>query len=292
MKKLFYFFAIAALALGMASCEGNDPTQTVPGALKGKFSVAANKQVYFSQGNLQYRASTDVWRFAENQWDVVGNNTLGTVYEGLTKSCNTKIASNYDGWIDLFGWGTAKEPTKTSEYTSDYPEYFEWGNKPIANGGNKANEWRTLTSDEWKYLFYGRTDAAHLFGMGSVNGVNGTILLPDNWSGDKFTDTDNGLVDRGTYYENSNSTNFSFHTFTAEQWKTMEEAGAVFLPAAGYRYGTDVSLVGSYGYYWSSTPYQEDNVAIMYFNSRSLIPQNDSSKRYFGLPVRLVQDVK
>lgn len=37
------------------------------GALSGLFSVSADKQVYFSKGDLQYQASTDTWRFAENQ---------------------------------------------------------------------------------------------------------------------------------------------------------------------------------------------------------------------------------
>ena len=37
------------------------------GAINGVFSVASNKKVYFSQGNLQYQASTRTWRFAEHQ---------------------------------------------------------------------------------------------------------------------------------------------------------------------------------------------------------------------------------
>ena len=37
------------------------------GALKGVFSVSSTKKVYFSQGNLQYRASTNTWRFADKQ---------------------------------------------------------------------------------------------------------------------------------------------------------------------------------------------------------------------------------
>ena len=43
------------------------------GMLNGMFSVSNNTKVYFSQGNLQYQASTDTWRFATNQWDYVVN---------------------------------------------------------------------------------------------------------------------------------------------------------------------------------------------------------------------------
>ena len=148
--------------------------------------------------------------------------------------------------------------------------------------------WYTLSMDEWEYLFCGRTDAAHLFGMGSVNGINGTILLPDNWTGDKFTDTENGLADRGTSYENIYGTNFSFHTYTAEQWETMEANGAVFLPAAGRCYRMDVSNVGSYGSYWSATPSDEIDAWYMYFNLGILDPHGNNYREY-GRSVRLVR---
>ena len=40
---------------------------------------------------------------------------------------------------------------------------------------------------------------------------------------------------------------------------TGPNGNSIFLPAAGYRYGSSSSLVGSYGYYWSSTPYGDDD---------------------------------
>lgn len=52
--------------------EGIDLNLHFTGAISGLFSVGATQQVWFSQGNLQYRASTNTWRFAENQWDYVG----------------------------------------------------------------------------------------------------------------------------------------------------------------------------------------------------------------------------
>ena len=45
----------------------------------------------------------------------------------------------------------------------------------------------------------------------------------------------------------------SFEEITNDDWSTLELEGAVFLPAAGSRYENSVNLVGSYGYYWSST---------------------------------------
>ena len=55
----------------------------IEGALNGRFTINANgDQVIFSQGNLQYQASTQTWRFAEHQYDFVGDSEEGNVYEG------------------------------------------------------------------------------------------------------------------------------------------------------------------------------------------------------------------
>ena len=43
------------------------------GMLPGAFSVAAYTKVHFSKGNLQYQASTQKWRFADNQYDLIGS---------------------------------------------------------------------------------------------------------------------------------------------------------------------------------------------------------------------------
>lgn len=249
------------------------------GILSGAFSVAADKQVHFSQGNLQYQASTGTWRFTENQYDMIGSD-------------NANISASYSGWIDLFGWGTGNNPTNSSEDYNDYSTFVDWGVNAISNGGNQANLWRTLSKDEWVYLFYTRVNAASLFGLGSVNGVNGTIVLPDNWStpqGISFTpSTTQGLADQGLYYYNSNGGNFSHNTYTVEQWSIMESAGAVFLPAAGYRSGADVYDVGSGGYYWSSSPSSERRAYYLPFDSLYLLPQS-YRYRYGGHSVRLVR---
>ena len=256
------------------------------GALIGVFSVSPTKKVRFSKGNLQYQASTDTWQFAESQYEYIGTN-------------NANISPTYSGWIDLFGFGTGNNPTNTSTDNNDYSTFVDWGVNAISNGGNKANVWRTLTNDEWGYLFCTRTNAASLFGLGSVNNVNGTIILPDNWStpqGISFIPSSSkGLADQDGYYVNSNRDNFSHNTYTAEQWLIMESAGAVFLPAAGARYGkygsTYVFDFESNGSYRSSTPYDAENAYYLIFSSFDLYPQFYIN-RCDGHSVRLVQEVK
>ena len=258
------------------------PVDIPEGALYGAFSVAADKKVLFANGNLQYQASTNTWRFAEKQYNMVGND-------------NQYISSTYTGWIDLFGWGTGNNPSISTEVNTDYSTFVDWGVNAISNGGNEANMWRTLTKDEWQYMLYTRTNAASLFGLGSVNGVNGAIILPDNWSipqGASFTPSSTrGLVDEGGYSHNPSYDNFSHNTYTAEQWYVMESAGAVFLPAAGTRNGTQVNIVGELGHFWSSTYINADYAYGLNFDSYDFNPQNGNNRNY-GRSVRLVQDVK
>ena len=268
------------------------------GAIIAAFSVSDSTKVYFSQGNLQYQASSGTWRFAEHQWDFVDDSINGNVYENGVKSDNAKISSSYDGWIDLFGWGTSsyngKNPYMTSTGYSDYGDgtndiagtNYDWGvyNK-ISNGGNQAGQWRTLTNDEWYYVINTRANASSKKGVASVNGVNGLILLPDEWTlpeGIVFT---SGVADDygSEYYATVNS-------YTASEWAKMEANGAVFLPAAGYRYVADVLYVDSNGYYWSSSADGDDYALYLYFGSSYVYTL--SYGRGNGLSVRLVQDVK
>ena len=152
------------------------------GCLNGSFSVAKGKYVRFSMGNLQYTQSTQTWSFAAQQYEFIGTdnveggNVTYDVYYGYSKS-GTALADK----IDLFGWSGSTGAAwgiSTSENDKDYSDDFkDWGQNVISNGGNKANQWRTLTYEEWNYLITDRANASSLQGVASVNGVNGLILL-------------------------------------------------------------------------------------------------------------------
>ncbi len=248
------------------------------------FSVSETKKVYFSQGNLQYQASTGTWRFAENQYDIIGRD-------------NANISSSYSGWIDLFGWGTSGYNDKFPYMTSTGTDYgdgsndiagtnYDWGvNNAISNGGNQAGLWRTLTRTEWKYLIQTRTNASSKYGVAKVNNVNGLVLLPDDWklpNGVTFTS--------GTANNSGNAYYETVNKYSATEWAKMEANGAVFLPAAGRRGGTDVYDVGSFGFYWSSSAYGIDRAYCPYFG-RSYV-DTDYGSRDNGRSVRLVQDAE
>ncbi len=267
---------MAAVMIMTVGCQKEENTPIIPdspivpdGALPGLFSVSATKQVYFSQGNLQYQASTKTWRFAEHQYDYVGSD-------------NRSISSTYSGWIDLFGWGTGSNPTLSSTSFEDYGTFVDWGCNPISNGGNTNNLWRTLTKTEWDYLFNSRTDASSKCGTGNINGVGGLIILPDRWTLPSECSFASGFA---TINPNTHP-DWTHISYTLAQWAQMEAAGAVFLPAAGYRNGTRVNNAG-FGHYWSSTPLT-DVAYLMLFSSYDL--RTKFYHRNYGFSVRLVQD--
>ncbi len=240
--------------------------EVLPQAIEGRFSVSTDQQVMFSHGNLQYNAHTRTWRFAINQYDYIGET-------------NSNISSSYDGWIDLFGWGTGNNPTNFSVNNSDYPEFVDWGVNSISNGGGVPNRWRTLTREEWDYVINRRTTSSNIrFVMARVNNVNGIILLPDDWNSNYYT-----LNNTNDYESAYNDNVISYSTWIV----SFEANGAVFLPAAGKRNGTSVSGINVSGNYWSAYSSNDNYAYLMYF-----ISGNGISVGWFyrcqGYSVRLV----
>ena len=283
-----YTFTVSSNRALVANFTYNGGGNTPTGAINGLFSVSATQQVYFSQGNLQYQASSNNWRFATNQYDYVG-------------SANSNISQTYNGWIDLFGWGTSGynhgavcyQPWSTSQAETDYYAYgsstcnlydqtgqADWGYNAISNGGNLTNQWRTLTTNEWQYVFNTRSTSSGLrYAKAKVNNVNGVILLPDNWSSSTYSLSNT----------NQGGASYSSNTISTSQWSVLENAGAVFLPAAGYRDGSSVFNVGSCGYYWSSSSGSAWAALSVSFFDISLYLDGGGS-RYHGQTVRLVHN--
>ncbi len=177
-------------------------------------------------------------------------------------------AHQYD-YGGYFGWGTGSNPTLTSTDYADYPSFDDWGSH--IDGG-----WRTLTWDEWHYVIWFRAGAAAKCGAATVCGVHGMVLLPDNFSGGTFQSGFNG---------------WGRNVYGASSWSEMEAAGAVFLPAAGRRFGTEMNLVGASGNYWSSTPYNEFYAYVVTLNGYDVGDCIDNYYRSYGYSVRLVQDI-
>lgn len=254
------------------------------GAISGKFTIdSSGKQVYFSKGNLQYQASTDTWRFAEHQWDYVGDAAGNT-----TDASDRETQSD---WIDLFGYGTGHDPTLSSDEEREYLSYQVLWEENSDLQSRLGTGWKTPSRAEWEYVIKTRTTGGTVFGTAparyteaTINtdgtGVNGIILFPDGVDIAASEVTTAGTV---------NSTSEWGTKCTAAQWAALEAKGCVFLPAAGFRDETYVKYDGSDGYYWSSTG--GNYGYYLYFSSRSMLPSEENDLHY-GHSVRLVYDVK
>ena len=297
------------------------------GSLVGKFSVSSSKQVSFSKGNLQYQASTNTWRFAENQTDYIGE-------------ANSNISATYDGWIDLFGWGTSGYNNTANDPLA--MNYQPWATSTmdlnkIKTDSTQNCEMQPITGEcGWDYTYLDASKNTYGYGPSynmsdrnltgsSANydwGVYNAISNGGNKAGLWRTLTSgewNYLFNSRTnaQYLWSQATvngvygviilpdnfsrpasiswtpkanSWSTNTYTSEQWSTLQAIGAVFLPAAGYRIGQDVIDVQSCGNYWSSTASSSDGAYHLDFNGSYLGPQSDYG-RCGGFSVRLVQDL-
>lgn len=265
-------------------------------SLKAVFEVAPAteysdaKKVVFSKGNLKFHnynsricadglSHNGFFEFATEQYNKLN-------YESLNGN---------SGVTELFNYGTSGyEYTPTEHrYYVNYSligdkAFSDWGIfNPISNGGNLPGLWRTLTSDEWDYLFTHCKEKGHLgkgrvtksnkyYSYGELGYVNGVILLPDDW-----------ILPEGLSFSFNSTPSFSDNVYSIEDWEKMEAAGAVFLPTSPYREGDNVNYIGNeIGYYWTSIC--NDKFRVLSLGNLSTVDDNLDDN---GYSVRLVHDL-
>jgi len=290
--------------------------------LKGKFTITLSgvtKVISFSKGNLQYNHSDDEFRFANNQYDYIGDAVSGNVYDSNVKSDNTKIGdTTYEGWIDLFGWGTGYNPFEKSNDFTEYKYFNEWGYNKISG---EYKNWNTLTYEEWYYLLFTRNPRP-TYGTISVdnnplNDVRGYFLIPDNWVQPQGVSIDTTLYNKdmtGHIWDVITYSEWKVNHYNLTEWQKLENSGVVFLPISGYRKPLKVSYVVSEsidkngnpdymlptwcgtnefrGQYWSSSESfnSKESVASYVLFSPDKIKMCDYA-RFEGYAVRLVRDI-
>lgn len=256
-------------------------------SLSGEFSISSGSTVRFSPGNLKaYNATANSssgweWSFHGNQWGKVGNATANTKINGV-------MTVSQAGYVDLFGWVGSAADDSYDCYginNSTTPGHYNSG---AASGALKhdwgtliGTGWRTMIASEWAYLLNTRTTTSGIrYAKAVVGGVNGLIILPDDWSTSYYTLTST----------NTANVNYTTNTISLADWNnSLESHGAVFLPSAGFRNGVTVTNDGQQGHYWSSTS-QQNTAKCTSFSTNYLNTGNDASfNRYMGLSVRLVQ---
>ena len=300
-----YFTLADGTVIKIAKGNGDNAeeiVQIIDGAIMAKFSVSETKKVYFSMGNLQYSpigthecadgtTQPGTWRFAEKQWEE------GTMlYWGNTGYNDTIKHVNSNDWdaeermaIKYF---TKYETIAQSDISNTYND---WGvYNAIENGGNTPNKFRTLTRDEWIYLWEQRPHADKLRGTTKVDGIDCTYLLPDNWENldanipsevysrkqifDVFPSV-NTLLDKGVVFfrKNPEKTNLADNSGEGYWSSTYTDKYVYVNGSYKHEYYYAYAILGN-----------KPNKQITYFEVTSGV-----SEPYVAcLPVRLVKDVE
>ena len=240
---------------------GNDQlSNDQTGALSGLFTVNSNgKKVMFSKSNLFQNRNTNQYRFADEQYN-----------NGLT------IGDHQHRSVFVFG-----DACSTS-YN-------------IANGAGSS--WYCLSEAEWKYLTWGleHRDVTYRYLFAKVTRDNssargGLIIFPDQfvWP----LDESKLPADKINKLPTSSTGDWNGITFSYNDWKTLENAGFVFLPVTGginshYAYQYEDRYVGSQntntGQYWTTTDYD-----YLYFEPRTKTFHSSSESGMRA--IRLVKD--
>ena len=182
-------------------------------------------------------------------------------------------------WVDLglsVKWATCNVGANAPE---EYGDYFAWGEI------SPKEEYTTQTYQYWTdYNGDGSLDSGEFANLGDISGNPQYDAATANWGGDWRMPT------KAEQQELLNNCTWEWTTLNGVNGRrvTGPNGNSIFLPAAGYRYGTSSSGVGSYGYYWSSTPFEDNDCRAygLYFYSDSYDWYWDG--RYYGQSVRPV----
>lgn len=157
---------------------------------------------------------------------------------------------------------------------------------------------------EWATCNVGATTASELgglYGWGDASGILRTTSVNDYGTASDISDTD---YDVCTRFGGRTPTLSDFNELianTTAEWTTVDgvagytftasNGNSIFLPAAGYREGDDVTGEGELGWYWSGSinANSTDYAYMLNFDSGSA--SWNSAERYLGLCVRPVLDV-
>ena len=248
--------------------------------VKPVFTVANNKKVYFSQGNLWYgkagSATTATFNFENDQY------SFQKEYDSDNWGNNNHISHFYWGKTESVAY--AVEYSELGITTSDV--FFANSSDFTVNG--VTGQYRVLSKDEFQYLFNtsgtsGREDEKRFAICKYDTDKVGMLIFPDGW---KVWPSDAG---EEPTYNKTTWINCGSKTYSIDELNKLCAAGAIFLPATGYRFGSSIDCVGPLGYYWSAAAYEDGiNYAYkLYFDGGDVSPAG-IDYRGFGFSVRLV----
>ena len=254
---------------------------------------------------------------AINNTTAAVNSLIAAVNSGNTSAAAAlaQIIQKLEELKEKIGNVTPPTPQPTDEYVdlglsvkwatknlgaskpSDYGNYYTWGEtEPKAEYTWATYKWMQTGQSDWKHITKytiadGKTEGIWYDAGGNFVGDNKTTLeaaddaatrkLGSPWRMPTMIELQE-LIDHCTW------------TWTTQDGKNGYEVkgtngNSIFLPAAGYREGSELNGAGSWGRYWSSSlsTGRSFNARVLYFRSDGHA-WNDTS-RYPGFTVRPVR---
>jgi len=277
-----------------ATAEAQNATATYEAILVPQSLAAGALKVTFRVGAYDYGWSNDAAVTLEP----------GKTYD-LTVSVTTAPPDPYNGheFVDLglpsgLKWATCNVGATTPE---DPGDHFAWGDTVKKDGYT----WPTYTwcngsgFDLTKYCI-----DSH-FGSNGFKDNMTTLETEDdaasyNWGSpwrmstradyDELLATKDNTADYTWTWCDGNNTKYAGTDVRGWQIVRNSTGATLFLPAAGYRSGTNLGNVGSYGYYWSSSLNTEAPNCAWFLCFKSSSVYVDDAGRQFGQSVRPVCD--
>lgn len=249
--------------------DGDKPWAVAEGKLPGLFTVGIG-----ADGKAGTADDVKV-RFSKGNLYADGSYALH--FEANQYAFSSSYQYNH---ISHFTWSSTVEAAVNGPASGNYL-FCDESHKVSVDDGEAI--YYALSKDEWVYLINTRTmtnrkarysNASPGITIGGTE-YYGVFLYPDNYNGE--------VVVSGSM-----------------TWDAINAAGIVFLPAAGYREGPNVSSYYSEGFYWSSSECSSGSY-LMYFNNSGndytehVEPSKDDyylSNREKNYSIRLVTEVK
>ena len=194
-------------------------------------------------------------------------NSKGTAYGEQVSFTTLEEVSATPEYVDLglsVKWATFNVGATKPE---EYGDYFAWGE-------TEPKEVYDLSTYVWyNDSEYTLTKYNNSSDQGTVDNKTQLELSDDaahvNWGGDWRMPTDTEFTE---LRENCTWTWTTQNGVNGYKVTSKSNGNSIFLPAAGYRYGSSLDGAGSYGVYWSSSlsPVSSSYASSLYFRSSSV----------------------
>ena len=226
-------------------------------------SVSGSTISYTASANESQssRTATITVRYGDQSFEVV------ITQNGRPTPAPTTGTANGHDWVDLglpsgLKWATCNVGASNP---GSYGNYYAWGETTTKSSYTKGNG---STSNQ------------------NIGDIAGTIrdAARQNWGG-------SWRMPRASEIDElSNNCTWTWTTQDGHDGCriTGPNGNSIFLPAAGYRYGSSSSYVCSYGYYWSSTPNESNTQGAYSLFFYSGLRSRLWDYRYYGFSVRPV----